>query len=242
MRKTRDRGGRRKAVAAAVAVDQVDQPSGALGRRDERVEPVLAQHAREPLVARAAAATGERVAVRGGVEPARLLRVQQQLLPEIRHLPRMLPRVERDHVGERAHARVRRERPQPRRQAVLELVQQHDLLVFLVIGFRQIDRVDHDRAEPLHLGDRALDLHVHLVVPGEVRARDAEPRAAQRIRIERGDVVRRRGRARPRARRAAAPRRGPCARSAPPCPACATPARSRLGSRARASASGRRSR
>ena len=62
--------GDEKLAPEVVAVDRVDQPRRAAGRRDQRVEAVRLQHPVEPVVARALPALGERIEVFLRVEPA----------------------------------------------------------------------------------------------------------------------------------------------------------------------------
>ena len=67
------------------------------------------------------------------------------------------------------------------RQARLELVEQDAQLGVRVRRQREVDRIDDLGAGALHDDDRLIDHGVELVEAGEVRARDADAGAAQRI-------------------------------------------------------------
>jgi hypothetical protein len=85
VRVARDRRGRGEAAAARVALDEVGEPRRARGGCHERVEVVVGEHLVDAFGARKPAVGGERVEILLRIEAALLLRVDEVLLPEVRH-------------------------------------------------------------------------------------------------------------------------------------------------------------
>ena len=164
-----------------IAVDEIGGPWRAAGGRDDRIERVLREHHVQSFAPREPLILGERVAICLIGERSLLLRLQEQLLPEVRHLGRLVRLVECNHVRERFDPRARRPRREVRREVGFELVEQNDQLRVVVLArVRDIGGVDDHGALPPEHVDRRLDERVGFgAVTEELLARHANPRAAQ---------------------------------------------------------------
>src|SRR5881409_1778795 len=109
MGEARDRRRRGAAPQEVVAIDQVDRPRRVPGRRDDGIELLLVQGRVEPLIPPELAALVEGVAVGLIAERSLVLRLDEQLLPKVGHLPLFVPLVERDDILQRLDRRAGRE-------------------------------------------------------------------------------------------------------------------------------------
>src|SRR5207247_7714723 len=103
--KARDRGRSGAPSQKVVAVDQVDRPRRIPGGRYESVQLLPVQERLEPVLARELAALVERIAVGLIAERSFVLRLEEQLLPEVGHLPLFIPLVVINDVMQRLHCR-----------------------------------------------------------------------------------------------------------------------------------------
>jgi len=141
----RDRGRGRAAAQEVITVDEVDRPRRVPGRSDDGVELVLLQHRFQPLLATELAALVERVAIGLIGERPLLLRLHEQVLPEIGHLAVPVTLIEVDDVLQRLNGRTGRELREVAVQVGLELVQQDGelgVIVFPEVG--NVRRVHDD--------------------------------------------------------------------------------------------------
>ena len=115
-----------------------------------------------------------------------LLRLEHDLLTEVRQLLILVRVVERDHVFQRMHRRGGAEPCEVLVHVGLELVHEHVELRFVELAERgDVRRIDDDRAARLHVGDgRFGDRIGRGAITEETIAYDADAGAAQRIPVE----------------------------------------------------------
>ena len=122
-------GGRRGEPAAeVVAGDEVGEPGRSAGRGHQGIELLLAHHGVDAFEGGQPAAVGEGLDVGEVGERPLLLRLEEEVLAEVRHLFRPVRLVERDDVGQRAHGRLGPQRRQVGVEVRLQLVEQHGQL------------------------------------------------------------------------------------------------------------------
>src|SRR5687768_15402301 len=105
----RDRCRSRARTHEVIAIDEIDRPRWTRRRRNERIETVLRHHSIDSLRARHRVVMRKRIATLLRRQRSLLLRANHQLLPEIRHLARLVSFIECNDVRESADGRLRSE-------------------------------------------------------------------------------------------------------------------------------------
>src|SRR6266545_4279512 len=151
---------------------------------------MLLQHGVDPFVPREAPAFLQcfEIALLG--QRPFLLRLQESLLPEVRHFPLLVLLIELDDVFERVHSRCRSQRGQIGVQVRFELVKQY--LPFRLAELAQrgiIGRIDNNRAESSHFFKRNGEQLLCYRAGPKKPARDPNPRAAQAGWVEKRPVI-----------------------------------------------------
>ncbi len=141
--------------------------------------------------AREGAALRERRAISGRCERFLLLRGQEQLLAEERHLARLLALVERNELVQRVDRGRGTQGPEVLVQVGLELVEEDFVLAGVHLRRRRdVGGIDDHRAARFHVRDRLVHQAVgHGAVAEVLFARDAKARALQRAGVETPGVV-----------------------------------------------------
>ena len=112
---------RRAAAAEMITVDQVGRPRWPAGGGDQRVETLGVHDSVDPVLTGSPSDRLQSLEIRlVGQRPFRL-RLDEQLLTEVRHFPVAVLLVEADDVRERTHRDARRQCCQVRIQVGLEL-------------------------------------------------------------------------------------------------------------------------
>ncbi len=173
-----------------VSTHRVRHPGRPAGWCDQRIQLEFVHHRVDALLARELPALRQRVEVSLIGERPFGLRLDKQVLPEVRHLLRFVALVKLDDFLQRVHGRLRPQLRQVRVQVGLQFNEQD--VQFRIVQFAEagdFHRIDQHRAFALHRFQRRIHQRVNRVAEAEQLAHHADAGAAQPLGIQKLRVI-----------------------------------------------------